>query len=461
MSSCAANRRMFAVSITAGEESTMNADDACHGFRTGAAMPRPPRWATRASAALAVPCALLAAGAAFAQTYRVYAHPIESPDHGERTLVTAPHDPLASPFGWHDTDGVPGAEYTTLRGNNVHVYLDVNNDNLPDGPGPNGGSGLVFDHAVDFAGPPSSYYDALATNAFYWTNRMHDIFLRHGFTPSRGNMQANTYGLGGIGNDPLKVEIAKGGGTNNISYALTADGTSPSVRHYVWNATTPNRETSFDAGGMTWAYSVVMYHRLAGPACMGYAETPYTGYADFLSILLTADFHTATPTTRRGMVTYLLGQPVDGAGIRGFPYSTDLAVFPRTYANLPSLASPHGVGTVWAAALWDLAWAMVGRHGASHDLLDGNGAENRMLRLVIESMDTLACPAGFVSARDRILAADQSLHAGQDRCLIWQAFARRGIGFGAVEGSPSSNSDQTPSFLLPADCNLLFAHGFE
>ena len=42
-------------------------------------------------------------------SYRVYAWPAESPTHGPQTLVTSPADSLASPFGWHDTDGKPGA----------------------------------------------------------------------------------------------------------------------------------------------------------------------------------------------------------------------------------------------------------------------------------------------------------------------------------------------------------------
>ena len=31
----------------------------------------------------------------------------------------------ASPFGWHDTNGVAGAEFTTTQGNNVQAYTDV------------------------------------------------------------------------------------------------------------------------------------------------------------------------------------------------------------------------------------------------------------------------------------------------------------------------------------------------
>lgn len=422
--------------------------------------PTPTRARHRTAGTFAGIVALLASAAATAQSYRVHPWPIESPSHGARALVTAPHDPVASPFGWHDTNGVPGPEFTTLRGNNAHVYMDVDSNSTPDGPGPEGGAGLVFDHAVNFASPPLSYSDALATNAFYWTNRLHDIFQRHGFTPARGNMQANNYGLGGLGNDPVKVEILKGGGVNNVSHVITADGSSPSIRHYLWNTTTPNRESSFDAGTHGWAYTLLMHRRLIGTCTEG-SETPSIGYADLLGLLVTTDFHIATPTAPRGLGTYVLGQPTNGAGIRTIPYSTDMSVFPRTYANLPTLASPHATGSVWAGAMWDLVWAMVARYGASHDLLTGNGAENRILRLAIEGMNTMQCPAGFVSARNSILAADQTLHGGADRCMIWKVFARRGLGADAQEGSPNSILDQVVSFAEPVECDRVFAHGFE
>lgn len=55
-----------------------------------------------------------------------------------------PADPTASPFGWHDTNGVAGPEFTVTNGNNVNAYLDKNSDNQNDGGQPNGGSDLIL-----------------------------------------------------------------------------------------------------------------------------------------------------------------------------------------------------------------------------------------------------------------------------------------------------------------------------
>src|SRR4051794_16374304 len=52
-------------------------------------------------------------------SYNVYALPGISPDPTPRTILTTPQDPTASPYGWHDTNGATGAEYTDTRGNNV------------------------------------------------------------------------------------------------------------------------------------------------------------------------------------------------------------------------------------------------------------------------------------------------------------------------------------------------------
>jgi extracellular elastinolytic metalloproteinase len=51
-----------------------------------------------------------------ATVYNVFPFPIESPLHGSRQLVSDPAYPNASPFGWHDTNGQAGPEFTITRG---------------------------------------------------------------------------------------------------------------------------------------------------------------------------------------------------------------------------------------------------------------------------------------------------------------------------------------------------------
>jgi len=52
-------------------------------------------------------------------------------------------------------------------------------------------------------------------------------------------------------------------------------------------------------------------------------------------------------------------------------------------------------------------------------------------------------------ARDAILDADKNLTGGKNKCELWKAFAKRGLG----EGAKYSKSGRTGSDKVPADCN--------
>jgi extracellular elastinolytic metalloproteinase len=155
--------------------------------------------------------------------YRVYDLALESPLDGDRRLVCNPADSLASPFGWHDVDGVPGAEFTILRGNNVHAYLDQDANNQPDFGEPDGGPGLQFDYPIDLDEHSQAYREAVVTNLFFGCNTFHDLLYLYGFTEEAGALQENNYGRdpGGVGGpegDYARCEAADGGGTNNANW---------------------------------------------------------------------------------------------------------------------------------------------------------------------------------------------------------------------------------------------------
>jgi len=163
-------------------------------------------------------------------SYRVFSEPVESPAHGARQLVVNPADAVASPFGWHDTDGVAGAEYTITRGNNA--WADDNNDFSPDGT-----TSLDFDFGLDFNQLPttSPNVESAVTNLFYWANLMHDVWYQYGFDEVSGNFQFNNYGRGGIEGDDIEV-VADHTTTNNASFYSPADGYRGVLRMHLWEA---------------------------------------------------------------------------------------------------------------------------------------------------------------------------------------------------------------------------------
>ena len=179
-------------------------------------------------------------------SYRVYPYNVEGPTFGSRQLVTNPHDVTSSPYGWHDTNGVAGAEYTFTRGNNVHAVDDRDGNNIG-GATAEGGSALLFDfpYGGDSA-QPTTYLNAALTNLFYMNNMMHDVWYKYGFNEANGNFQQNNYGRGGVvtfQGDAVQADAQDGAelsppNLNNANFSITADGTRPRMQMYLWNAPT-------------------------------------------------------------------------------------------------------------------------------------------------------------------------------------------------------------------------------
>ncbi len=170
------------------------------------------------------------------EKYNVFALPVESPIHGNRTVVTNPADPQASPFGWLDTDGAIGQDYTYTRGNNVWAFDDSVSDDTPDpSESADGGATLDFDFPFNPVAEPNANTQAAITNLFYTNNKMHDIFYRYGFNEEAGNFQNNNYGHGGTGNDEVYAQAVDGSGTDNANFSTPADGGNGRMQMYVWN----------------------------------------------------------------------------------------------------------------------------------------------------------------------------------------------------------------------------------
>ncbi len=535
-----------------------------------------------------------------ANTYNVYAIPVESPNHGGRTIVSSPWTAdggVASPFGWHDTNGANGAEYTITRGNNVYAAEDRDNNNVP-GNAPNGTASLDFNFPINLNNAPATYEDAAITNLFYWNNVMHDVWYQYGFDEASGNFQSNNYGRGGAGNDYVEADAQDGGGTNNANFSTPPDGTNGRMQMYEWTSSATVNFTVNSPGGVAGSYGalpagfggalpispsmltgnlviaddgtaapseacnplinttaingnialvdrgncnftvkvknaqdagaiacVVCNNVAGGPIAMGGTDPTVTIPAVMISQADCAAIRAAIPTVNislsstgttanidgdldngiiaheyghgisirlaggpsnsgclsnteqmgegwsdwfglmmtieagdvggdvRGVGTFAQNQPTNGTGIRPAPYSTNTAINPYTYGNVGSQAVPHGVGFVWSTMLWDMTWALIGQYGWDPDLYNGTGGNNIAMQLVIDGIKLQPCSPGFVDGRDAILQADQINNGGANQCLIWQAFADRGLGYSANQGSSTSITDGTEAFDMPPTCN--------
>lgn len=387
-----------------------------------------------------------------AGSYRAFALGVESPLFGTRTILTDPEELEASPFGWHDTNGLAGPEFTITRGNNTHTYEDIDDDNVA-GYSTDGGAGLTFDFPINFTLEPIDYLDASITNGFVWTNLIHDVFYKYGFDEESGNFQVNNYGRGGLGNDPVRMEMQDGGDFNNANFATPIDGSPPRQQTYLWDLTVPMRDGAFDNVITVHEYGHGISTRLTGGPgvnCLNVAEQMGEGWSDYLALMLTmkpAD----VGANARGVGNYALGQTISGGGIRQYPYSTDMTINPHTYDDTKTVSVPHGLGSVWAAMLWDMTWGLIEKHGFNPDVYApwNTGGNNLAIQLVIDGLKLQGCSPGFVVGRDAILAADEALTGGDNKCIIWNAFARRGLGLSADQGSSGSNADNTEAFDSP------------
>jgi hypothetical protein len=181
-------------------------------------------------------------------SYKVFEWPAESPNHmgglpvspaDGRTVVTGSAANLtASPFGWHDTNGVAGADTIDLTGNNVatqtdegddDVYLPLTGEVRPSSPTRD------FIFPIDFTQEPTTYRESVVTNLFYWNNVIHDLTSLYGFDEAAGNFQMMNYSGNGVGNDRVDADAQDGSGKNNANFLTLPEGTPGSrMQMYLW-----------------------------------------------------------------------------------------------------------------------------------------------------------------------------------------------------------------------------------
>ena len=251
-------------------------------------------------------------------------------------------------------------------------------------------------------------------------------------------------------NTPPSVMISQADGEPLIS-ALESGEVITSLL-----ADTYNIDSDFDNGIIAHEYGHGISARLiGGPSsvnCFSNDEHMSEGLSDWYGLMITIE-EGDQGSDVRGIGTFANGQSTTANGIRPAPYSTDFSINDYTYGdtNNTSLSQPHGVGFVFATALWDLTWAYIDKYGFDPDLYNGTGGNNIMMQLLLDALKISPCNPGFLDLRDAILGADTVSNEGLNQCLIWEVFANRGMGYLAEQGDEFSRVDQVEDFSLPPD----------
>jgi hypothetical protein len=238
--------------------------------------------------------------------------------------------------------------------------------------------------------------------------------------------------------------------------ALLADS-NLNVSFYDSSAYAKKTDSDLDLGVIAHEYTHGISNRLTcGPSNsngLANAEQMGEGWSDFVGLAFTAK-KGDVGSQARGVGNWLIGESQSGGGIRTYPYSTNMAVNPHTYGNLAKAATGiqtevHYTGEIWCTMLWDMYWEFVDKYGFDEDLYNGKGGNNMAVQLVFDAMKLQPCGPGFADARDAILMADENRNGGANSGLIWKAFARRGMGYNAAQGSPNNCADGEENFELP------------
>ncbi|KAJ1536348.1 Fungalysin/Thermolysin Extracellular metalloproteinase 5 [Nowakowskiella sp. JEL0078] len=422
-------------------------------------------------------------------SYNVYPLGVNDPLSGERQLVVDPEILIASPLGWHDQGR--GRKFNVTAGNNVYAQENTGNRYDWESNRRPSSETLDFDFPVDLTLEPRTYEAAAVTNLFYWCNSIHDLFYVYGFDESAGNFQVENFERGGRSSDPVVAHAQDGSGYNNANFATPPDGSSGRMRMYRWTQTSPMRDGDLEGGIIMHEYAHGITTRLTGgPAdssCLGWGESGGMGegWGDFFATILRMTPDT-TPEDTFGMGEYSNG----GSGIRRYKYSTSKEVNPSMYSYVqrPGYYGVHAKGEVWAEILFNVYWKMVEKWGFNPDWSDTGyqgldpifpstpgeerkswmqnvknrklhrrvkekkgvvkhvqGGNIKFLQLVVDGLKLQPCRPSFVDARDAIILADEALFDGESKCLLWKAFAERGLGKDAESGG-------LDGFKVPKKC---------
>ena len=383
----------------------------------------------------------------------------------------------SSPFPW-DVDARTGLPTFTTQGNNsyaVHNWSSTNPftvgteratprlDREYNYPWTNQWFAERCNPAV-FTSPQRNDIDAARANLFAMHNRMHDWSYALGFTETAWNMQSFNFGRGGLENDLEQGNAQAGalriGATppsrDNANQITGPDGMPPITNMYLWQPLAaafyaPCVDGDYDMSVIAHEYTHAISNRMAGGPNAGLQGTQAGAMGESWSDLAAIQYlHENGWVPVADENPFAIGPYATGdkqAGIRN--YAMNLS--PLNYSDVgydfacnvpcPPLTQVHADGEIWSATNYDLREAFIARYGAT--------GHRRWIQLVFDAWLLMATgQVSMVDARNAIIAADQIRYGGADADIMWNAFAKRGLGQSASSAG-ASDPDPVPSFDSP------------
>lgn len=343
--------------------------------------------------------------------------------------------------------------------------------------------------------PGGNDIDAAVGNLFVSHNRMHDYSYYLGFTEKNYNMQVENGGRGGVGGDP-EVGNAQAGaitggnpsylGRDNANQITLQDGTPGITNQYLFQPIAgafyaPCTDGGLDMGIVGHEYTHAISNRMVGGPDDGLTSEHGGAMGESWSDLVAGEYQFAHGYSNGGNV-WAVGAYATGnteTAIRDYAIDDNPLNF-SDYGFDSTGPEVHADGEIWNGTMWEVRQALVEEYDARFpaddaalqlrcaqataeqtphpvELCPGN---RRWVQLMFDSFLLQQGATSMLDARDAMIAADRMRFGGANRDLLWQAFARRGMGGGASVGS-ADDHEPVPSFASPVSGNaeVTFATG--
>lgn len=316
--------------------------------------------------------------------------------------------------------------------------------------------------------------DAARANLFAMHNRMHDWSYHLGFTETTFNLQDDNFKLGGKANDPEQGNAQAGGVTggppafaarDNANQITPRDGHRPITNMYLWQPIAgafyaPCVDGDFDMSVIGHEYTHAITNRMVAGPDMGLSSPQ--GMSESWSDLMAMEYLTEHGYAPAGIRAFTIGEYVTTdpiAGIRNYNMSDSPLNYSSVDYDFVGL-QVHASGELWSATNFDIRSAMIQRYGAGTPALQkscANGqtpvtscpGNRRWAQLVFDSFLLMANSANsMVDARDALLGADQIRFGGTNQDILWNAFAKRGLGEAAFSNG-AGDPNPRPGFTSP------------
>ena len=338
--------------------------------------------------------------------------------------------------------------------------------------------------------PGGNDINASVTNLFASHNRMHDYSYYLGFTESNYNMQVDNLGRGGVGADPeignAQAGALTGGnpsylGRDNANQITLQDGTPGITNQYLFQPIagafhSPCADGGLDMSIVGHEYTHAISNRMIGGPDEGITSEQGGAMGESWGDLVGAEYIFSHGYST-GTSPWVVGPYATGntkAGIRDYPIDRNPLNF-GSYGFDSTGDEVHADGEIWNGTMWEVRQALVKKYDRQFPYSDAalqlkcaqassDGTSSpfpaqacpgnrRWVQLMFDSFLLQQGATSMLDARDAMIAADQMRFNGANAKILYQAFARRGMGKQA--SAPSADSgDTVPSFASAKGKNL-------